>query len=118
MPSRPGHGPARRAPRRARLARAAVVLAVLTAAAVAAGYPGYVRPAVDDEQVSAQLPVDAIVALGGLRDTVPHAYDLAASGAAPVLVVSDPYEESTITYIGRLCGGAIAPVDGPEVVCF
>jgi hypothetical protein len=86
---------------------------LLGGGAVAAGYPVYVTP--DVGEVSATLPVDAIVALGGKVATARVAYDLAAGGAAEVVVVSDPYGDTDTGFIDDVCGD---PPPGPDVVCF
>lgn len=90
------------------------VAALLTGgAAVALAWTVYVTPDVD--VVSAREPTDAIVALGGEVRTAQIAYDLAVSGAAPTVVISDPYGDDDTGFIDRVCAD---PPPGPEVVCF
>jgi uncharacterized SAM-binding protein YcdF (DUF218 family) len=79
----------------------------------AAGYPVYVSPSVD--VVDASRPADAVVALGGLPSTARIAFDLAASGAADTVVISDPYGDDDTGFIDDVCTD---PPVRPRVVCF
>jgi uncharacterized SAM-binding protein YcdF (DUF218 family) len=98
---------------RAKAPAVAAALLALGGGAAAAGYPVYVSPDVDE--VSAARPADAVVALGGEVATAWVAYDLAAEGAAEVVVISDPYGDVDTGFIDGICAGA---PPRPEVVCF
>lgn len=79
----------------------------------AAGYPVYAAPGTDT--VTAQEPADAVVALGGLPITARRAYELAETGAAATVVISDPYGDRDTGFIDEVCAD---PPPGPRIVCF
>jgi uncharacterized SAM-binding protein YcdF (DUF218 family) len=97
---------------RRRIAWAAAAL-LLAGGAAAAGYPVYVSPTTDT--VTADEPVDAVVALGGVPLTARRAYELAAAGASGVVVISDPYGVADTGFIDDVCAD---PPAGPDVICF
>ncbi|MFQ6393470.1 YdcF family protein [Nocardia sp. KC 131] len=81
-----------------------VVIAVL----VAALWPVYVDPRVDQPETA-----DAILVLGGAHDGREQlALRLAHEGYAPRVLLSDPYEKSPM--INRICHGGYSF----EVICF
>ena len=73
----------------------------------------YVRPRVDT--LPAGQHVDAVVALGGLTQTALYAQGLVQQGAAPVLVLSDPYAPDDGLPVHAAC--ASQPV-GYRIICF
>ncbi len=60
---------------------------------------------VDPWQVDPGTPddADAIIALGGIERTASEGYRLAETGAAPVLIIADPYEDPAAGVVTRLC---------------
>jgi len=80
------HGRGRWARRRPWVVVSALVLVLTASLGV---YRLYVVPQVDP--VSARDPADAILALGGDSRAAADAYRLAATGAARMVVLSDPY---------------------------
>jgi hypothetical protein len=91
----------------------ALVVLAATLVAAAAGLPVYVLPATTE--LSAEPPVDAVVALGGVKLTAEHAYEMAVEAEADVVVVSDPYGIAQRPVIERICSD---PRPGPTVICF
>jgi hypothetical protein len=78
------------------------------------GYRLYVHPSVD--VIKPGERVDAVVALGGLIATANYAQTLVQQGAAPVLVVSNPYDDGIAPVVERMCSG-VQP-DEYRVICF
>jgi uncharacterized SAM-binding protein YcdF (DUF218 family) len=96
--------------------RTLALLALLPLAAfLLVGVRSYVVP--DRQEVSARQPVDAVVALGGLWQTARTASRLVEAGAAPVLVLSDPYDKHATAGVrlARLCASSRP---GRQVICF
>ncbi|AFU06023.1 hypothetical protein O3I_040390 [Nocardia brasiliensis ATCC 700358] len=88
--------------------RWAVLGLVVAVSVVAALWPVYVRPRTDTP-----VPADAILVLGGAHDGREQlALRLAAEGFAPRVLISDPYEHSTL--INRICHGSYSF----QVICF
>jgi uncharacterized SAM-binding protein YcdF (DUF218 family) len=86
-----------------------VLVVVLVLAWAGAGYRLYVRPRVDP--VSAQVPADAVLALGGDVRGAWDAYRLVRTGAARTLVLSNPYHDPSP--IAALCDDASTQVPLP-----
>ncbi len=93
---------------RRRLSLAAVLLLV---AASLAAYRLYLAPDVD--AVSARDPADAVLALGGDSRAAADAYRLAETGAARMVVLSDPYPPPS-----QLDGICARPPGTVPVFCF
>jgi uncharacterized SAM-binding protein YcdF (DUF218 family) len=100
-------------PHRRWIAPALVVILGLGLLVGVGGYRVYLRPAAD--RLAAGETVDAVVALGGLIETAQFAQQLAQQGAAPVLVLSNPYAAGSAPTMDQICGSR--PV-GYRVVCF
>jgi hypothetical protein len=77
------------------------------------GHRVYVSPAVD--RLAAGERVDAVVALGGLPETALYAQTLVQHGAAPVLVLSDPYHADSALPVHEACASRPA---GYRIICF
>lgn len=91
-------------------------LGVVLALGLIVGFGGqrfYVDPAVD--HLTAGQPVDAVVALGGLPESAMFAQSLVQGGAAPVLVLSDPYQPDDNLEVHQTC--ASRPI-GYRIICF
>lgn len=77
------------------------------------GYRVYVHPQVDTLRPGAR--VDAVVALGGLIESAAHAQSLVEQGAAPVLVLSDPYPDGAAPAVDQACASQPSAY---RVICF
>ena len=92
----------------------ALILVVMMALLIGVtGYRVYVRPRVD--VLTATAPVDAVVAVGGLVETAMYAQTLVQQGAAPVLVLSDPYAPDVAPEVHQACASRPA---GYRIICF
>jgi uncharacterized SAM-binding protein YcdF (DUF218 family) len=80
------------------------------------GYRVYVDPRVDS--VKAADRVDAVVALGGLIESAIYAQTLVEQGAAPVLVLSDPYPEGSAPAVDQACASPPTGSTRYRVICF
>jgi uncharacterized SAM-binding protein YcdF (DUF218 family) len=92
------------------------VLAVLITLSLVIGIGGYrvyAHPRVD--RLAPGAPVDAVVALGGRIESATYAESLVQQGAAPVLVLSDPYPDGEAPSVDRACASRPS---GYQVICF
>jgi uncharacterized SAM-binding protein YcdF (DUF218 family) len=96
--------------------RVGVALGGLLALVVFIGVGGhrlYNDPVVDELAPGQQ--VDAVVALGGLTATAMYAQSLVQQGAAPVLVLSDPYDPGGGKSVKAACSSRPT---GYRIICF
>jgi uncharacterized SAM-binding protein YcdF (DUF218 family) len=89
------------------------VLIALTLLIGVGGYRVYVHPRVDNLKPGER--VDAVVALGGLIESATYAQTLVERGAAPVLVLSDPYPDGEAPAVDQACASRPS---GYRVICF
>jgi uncharacterized SAM-binding protein YcdF (DUF218 family) len=89
------------------------VLLVLGLLIGVGGHRLYTSPTVD--HLAPGTPVDAVVALGGLPQTAAYAQSLVEQGAAPVLVLSDPYKGDTGLSVHAACASRPSAY---RLVCF
>ncbi|MCD2098998.1 YdcF family protein [Rhodococcus rhodochrous] len=76
---------------RPRRRRWLAVLVLVACAFIAAGFPVYVAPQIEIENLSPYRRADAIFVLGGaIYERYPYALELALEGFAPEVVVSNP----------------------------
>jgi hypothetical protein len=78
------------------------------------GHYVYNAPAVD--QLAPGRRVDAVIAFGGRIESADYARRLVEQGAAPVLVLSDPYRPGYAPSVEAACGNR--PAVGYRVLCF
>lgn len=76
-------------------------------------YRVYLHPSVDSLPPGAR--VDAVVALGGRIESATYAQSLVQQGAAPVLVLSDPYRDGDAPSVDQACASRPS---GYRVICF
>jgi uncharacterized SAM-binding protein YcdF (DUF218 family) len=100
-------------PARRWILRGLVVVLALGLIVGIGGYRVYVAPDVDHLEPGSR--VDAVVALGGLIESAQYAQTLVQRGAAPVLVLSDPYPDGTAAVVDQACAAQPA---GYRVICF
>jgi hypothetical protein len=100
-------------PRRRWITPTLVTLLVLTLLIGIGGYRLYVAPTVD--QLAPGRTVDAVVALGGVVESATYAQQLVQQGAAPVLVLSDPYPDGAAAAVDQACE---QPAVDYRVICF
>lgn len=92
----------------------ALAVAVLLSLLVGVGgHRLYAAPTLD--RLGPGSRVDAVVALGGLTASADHARLLVERGAAPVLVLSNPYPPGRAPTVERACRGGQT---GHRVICF
>ena len=100
-------------PRRRWIRPAAIVLVLAGLGLGLGGHQLYVSPDLDPFPPGER--VDAVLALGGLTETAEFARTLVASGGAPVLVLSNPYEPGTAPTLDAACAD---PAITYRVICF
>lgn len=100
-------------PRRRWLVPAFLVVLTLSLLIGIGGNRLYVHPTVDTLPPGQR--VDAVVALGGRLETAIYAQNLVKGGAAPVLVLSDPYQPEDNLPVHQACASRPA---GYRIICF
>lgn len=100
-------------PRRRWLGRTFVAVLVFGLLIGFGGHRLYVNPTVDD--LGPGESVDAVVALGGMVETATFAQSLVERGAAPILVLSDPYSPQVGRPVHRTCASRPSRY---QIICF